>query len=142
MPVSLEEKRQRLLHLLHTKREPMHLSELEKIGSRQLKIPPMAIKDVMMQLVYDELVCLEKLGASSFFWSFPGARAAKVRHETAQAIMCDMCRPRRREDRLVRLMDGPHRLAAMSCRWLPHARRLPWAHVGQGKDSTPASPIA
>ncbi|KAH9507083.1 Meiotic nuclear division protein 1, partial [Dermatophagoides farinae] len=67
-----EEKQKRLLEFFHEKKNVFVLKELEKIASKEKGIPAQTIKDVLNSLVDDDLVDTDKIGTSTYFWSFPG----------------------------------------------------------------------
>ncbi|KAF1334282.1 Dephospho-coa kinase, partial [Globisporangium splendens] len=62
--VSLEEKRERLLHIYHDAKDVFNLKEIEKLGAK-------AGVDVNQALVDDALVDCDKIGSGNYFWSFP-----------------------------------------------------------------------
>ncbi|XP_017882579.1 meiotic nuclear division protein 1 homolog [Ceratina calcarata] len=70
--VTLDEKRTRLLHLFYEKREFFSLKELETIAPKEKGIVAQSVKDVLQMLVDDGLVRSEKIGTSTYFWTFPG----------------------------------------------------------------------
>lgn len=51
---------------------------MEKIASKEKGIPAQTIKDVLNSLVDDDLVDTDKIGTSTYFWSFPGKTYQKV----------------------------------------------------------------
>ncbi|KAI8379233.1 meiotic nuclear division protein 1 [Radiomyces spectabilis] len=74
--VSAEEKRKRLEKVFHDTGEFYQLKELEKIGP-QKGIVAQSVKDVLMSLVDDGLVTMDKIGTSNYFWSFQSDTAQK-----------------------------------------------------------------
>lgn len=70
--VSLDEKRQRMLQIFHEKKEFFNLKELEKIAPKEKGIVVQSVKDVVQALLDDGLICSDKIGSSTYFWSFPG----------------------------------------------------------------------
>ncbi|KAM0755889.1 meiotic nuclear division protein 1 [Meredithblackwellia eburnea MCA 4105] len=69
--LSAEEKRTRMLDLLHETKEFYKLQELEKIAPKAKGITQMSVKDVLTELVNDNLIRFEKVGIQNFYWSFP-----------------------------------------------------------------------
>ena len=69
--LSLEEKRKRALEFFHDTKGVYLMKELEKLLSKQKGITSMTVKDVVTSLVNDDLVIMEKIGTSNYFWSFP-----------------------------------------------------------------------
>ncbi|KAL1465195.1 hypothetical protein WDU94_004784 [Cyamophila willieti] len=68
--LSVEEKRTRLLELFHEKEEFFQLKELEKIAPKEKGIISQSVKEILQSLVDDGLVDSEKIGTSTYFWSF------------------------------------------------------------------------
>lgn len=68
--ISFEEKRQRLLSIFTTDPTFYHIKEIEKLGSKK-GIHPMIVKDVLDSLIADNLVDMEKVGASSYYLALP-----------------------------------------------------------------------
>ncbi|KAJ1679455.1 Meiotic nuclear division protein 1, partial [Spiromyces aspiralis] len=75
--VSQEEKLKRMLDLLHESKDFFQLKELEKLAPKQKGIVAQSVKDVLASLVNDNLVRLEKIGTSNYYWSFPSDNAVK-----------------------------------------------------------------
>ena len=77
--MSKAEKRQRLQAIFFDEKSPFTLKEMEKIGGKQ-GIVSQSIKEVLQELVDDNLVHLEKIGIANYYWSFPSqATATKQR---------------------------------------------------------------
>ncbi|KAI7843270.1 hypothetical protein COHA_003103 [Chlorella ohadii] len=81
--MSAEEKRQTLLGIFHETKDVFTLKDIEKLGSKR-GVVQQTIKDVVQSLVDDDMVHQERIGASNYFWSFPGEAAAKVAGEIAK----------------------------------------------------------
>lgn len=64
--------------------QPYQLKDLERIAPKSKGVIQQAVKDVVMELVYDNLVTQEKLGTSQYFWSFPSAVAQRKRAKLAE----------------------------------------------------------
>ena len=73
--MSKAEKRQRLQAIFFDEKSPFTLKELEKMGSKQ-GIVSQSIKEVLQELVDDNLVKLEKIGIANYYWSFPSQATA------------------------------------------------------------------
>ncbi|CAG2113867.1 unnamed protein product [Medioppia subpectinata] len=69
--LSFEEKRTRMLELFHEKKEPFLLKELEKLGPKLKGVVMQSVKEIVQSLVADDLVETDKIGSSTYFWSFP-----------------------------------------------------------------------
>jgi hypothetical protein len=68
--LSFEEKRTRLLAILHEKKEVMNLKELERLGAKA-GIVLQTVREVLDSLISDYLVESDKIGAANFYWSLP-----------------------------------------------------------------------
>uniref|UniRef100_A0AAV1TMD3 Meiotic nuclear division protein 1 n=1 Tax=Peronospora matthiolae TaxID=2874970 RepID=A0AAV1TMD3_9STRA len=68
--VSLQEKRERILHIYHESKEVLNLKEVEKLGAKA-GVVLQTVKDVNQALVDDTLVDCDKIGSGNYFWSFP-----------------------------------------------------------------------
>ena len=68
--LSLEEKRTVILNLHREVAEPLNLKEIESLASKR-GVVQQTIKEVNQSLVDDNMVNLDKIGSSNFFWSFP-----------------------------------------------------------------------
>eukprot|EP00946_MAST-07B_sp_MAST-7B-sp1_P004409 g4409.t1 len=68
--VSAQEKRDRVLAQLRESKRPWTGKELEK-SAKKLGFHPMAMGDVLQELLDDGLCCKEKIGSSNYIWSFP-----------------------------------------------------------------------
>ncbi|CAE6441303.1 unnamed protein product [Rhizoctonia solani] len=76
--LSAEEKRVKLVELFHETRDFYQLKELEKLAPKMKGIVSQSVKEVLQSLVDDNLVQMDKIGSSNFFWSFPSARGATL----------------------------------------------------------------
>lgn len=65
----LEEKRTKMLELFDKYKTFFKIQELEKLGSKEKGIVENTIKDVVLGLFYDDLICGEKVGTSTYYWS-------------------------------------------------------------------------
>eukprot|EP01024_Parvocaulis_polyphysoides_P026360 TRINITY_DN24045_c0_g1_i2.p2 TRINITY_DN24045_c0_g1~~TRINITY_DN24045_c0_g1_i2.p2 ORF type:complete len:208 (-),score=38.88 TRINITY_DN24045_c0_g1_i2:156-779(-) len=78
--LSLEDKRHKLLEVFHDSADVFVLKDVEKLGAKKGVIPQ-SIKEVLQSLVDDNLVHQEKIGASNYFWSFPGEASTQLENE-------------------------------------------------------------
>ncbi|KII92401.1 hypothetical protein PLICRDRAFT_133971 [Plicaturopsis crispa FD-325 SS-3] len=74
--LSAEDKRVKLLEIFHESKDYYQLKELEKLGPKLKGIVSQSVKEVLQSLVDDDLVRVDKIGSSNFFWSFPSERGA------------------------------------------------------------------
>ncbi|XP_047328056.1 meiotic nuclear division protein 1 homolog [Impatiens glandulifera] len=79
--VSLEEKRERILQIFYDSQDFFLLKELEKLGPKKGVITQ-SVKDVLQNLVDDDLVSKDKIGTSVYFWSLPSCAGNQLRNVT------------------------------------------------------------
>ena len=79
-----QDKRITVLGLFHESREPWLLKDVEKAASKR-GVVFQAVKDVVQQLVDDDLVHVDKVGSSNWYWAFPGEASAKANGALARA---------------------------------------------------------
>ena len=74
-----------MLGLFHESRAPWLLKDVEKEASRR-GVNSMTVKDVVQSLIDDDLVHVDKIGSSNWYWAFPGEATSKARAslETAE----------------------------------------------------------
>ncbi|RHZ70477.1 hypothetical protein Glove_271g54 [Diversispora epigaea] len=86
--LSAAEKRKRLEALFHETKDFFQLKELEKIAPKRKGIVVQSVKDVLQELVNDNLVVQDKIGLSNYFWSFPSSalqsRTTKIEELTEE----------------------------------------------------------
>ncbi|CAO3671708.1 unnamed protein product [Rhizopus stolonifer] len=70
--VSADEKRKRIQKIFHESGEFFQLKDIEKLGTKR-GVVSQSVKDVLMSLVDDGLVTMDKIGTSNYFWSYPSA---------------------------------------------------------------------
>eukprot|EP00055_Hartaetosiga_balthica_P001286 m.138198 g.138198 ORF g.138198 m.138198 type:complete len:205 (+) comp13611_c0_seq1:102-716(+) len=68
--LSFEEKRSRMLEWFYDKEDVFSLKNVEKYCSKEKGITSMSIKDVLQSLVDDNMVKMEKIGTSNYYWAF------------------------------------------------------------------------
>jgi DNA-binding transcriptional regulator GbsR (MarR family) len=69
--LSYEEKRTKLLEMLHESKDVYTLKELENAAKKEKGIVSQSVKEVAAALVDDGDVMLDKIGTSNYYWSFP-----------------------------------------------------------------------
>lgn len=84
--MSLEEKRETMLHICVESKDVFNLKDLEKLGSKA-GVVLQTIKDVVQSLVDDRLIEVDKIGSGNFFWAFPSKAfmGLKTRVEALEA---------------------------------------------------------
>lgn len=86
-PLSIDDKKKKLLELFHETSDFWTLKDLEKQAPKQKGIVQNTVKDVLEQLMSDGLVTQEKIGTSNYFWSFPAAANATKKRRLADLII-------------------------------------------------------
>ncbi|KND04491.1 uncharacterized protein SPPG_00219 [Spizellomyces punctatus DAOM BR117] len=69
--LSFEEKRTRLAEFFYETKDFWQLKDVEKLASKSKGIVIQSIKEVLDSLVSDNIVTVEKIGTSNYYWSFP-----------------------------------------------------------------------
>ncbi|KAI8465984.1 MAG: putative MND1 domain-containing protein [Monoraphidium minutum] len=82
--LSLEEKRDKVLEVFHASSDVFVLKDVEKIASKK-GVVLQSIKEVLQSLVDDDMVHMEKIGASNYFWSFPAEASTKILNDVEKA---------------------------------------------------------
>ena len=81
--VSAAEKKERMIKLFRESKDVFNKKEIESRASKA-GIISNAVLGVLKELVGDDLVREEKVGISTYWWSFPGEDAAKKRRELSE----------------------------------------------------------
>jgi len=81
--VSAAEKKERMLKVFRESKDVFTKKEIES-RSTKAGIISNAVEGVLKELVGDDLVREEKVGISTYWWSFPGEDAAKKRRELSE----------------------------------------------------------
>ncbi|KAK8829186.1 Mnd1, meiotic nuclear division protein 1 [Blastocystis sp. ATCC 50177/Nand II] len=68
--LSADEKKQKMRDAMLAGKSVYNMKELEKIGKEQ-GISGMVIKDVVQEMLDDDMIIQEKVGSNSLFWIFP-----------------------------------------------------------------------
>ncbi|KZO90303.1 meiotic nuclear division protein 1 [Calocera viscosa TUFC12733] len=76
--LSADDKRVKMLELFHETKDFYQLKELEKLGPKMKGIVAQSVKEVVQDLVDDNLVQTDKIGSGNFFWSFPSQEGAAI----------------------------------------------------------------
>ena len=67
--MSAADKRKNMMAIVYDSKRPWTLKELESTGAKR-GVVRQAIKDVLQELVDDDLIRLEKIGAANYYWGF------------------------------------------------------------------------
>ena len=81
--LSLEEKRERVLEIFHSKKDVYLLKELEKIAYKEKGVVTQSVKDVVQSLVDDDLISSDKIGSSIYYWGFPSSALVLKKNKLA-----------------------------------------------------------
>ena len=112
--VSADEKKVRLTALIQESGQVWTLKEAEKGGAAR-GIISQAVKDVLLELVSDDIVREGKVGISTYYWSFKSEQTVKLRTELAnlsdeverlQSQVNELTEARRKQQELVSAASG------------------------------------
>ncbi|OZJ01649.1 hypothetical protein BZG36_05207 [Bifiguratus adelaidae] len=113
--LSAEEKLKRLEQLFHETKDVFQLKELEKIAPKQKGIVMQSVKDVLQSLVDDNLVTMDKIGTSNYYWSFP-SDALQKRNNKIESLQTEISTLTAKNDELQAdinsQLDGKEETAA------------------------------
>ena len=84
-PLSLEEKRQKMIEVFHETEDVFILKELEKKCVKDKGIVLQSVKDVLEGLIADNFASGEKVGTMNIYWSFP-SQALLVRNQKQEQL--------------------------------------------------------
>mmetsp|Transcript_14216 Transcript_14216/g.35971 ORF Transcript_14216/g.35971 Transcript_14216/m.35971 type:complete len:215 (-) Transcript_14216:510-1154(-) len=103
--LSADEKKAKLKELLQNAKEPFTLKQIEKMGAKA-GVSQMAIKGQIEEMVSDNIVDMDKIGSTNWFWSFPSkevntleTKASKL-HQELVAVRADVKRALERKREL------------------------------------------
>ena len=68
--LSIDDKRRKLMEIFTEKMEFFQLRELELIGKKEKGLNPIQLKELVQSLIDDRLVDTDKIGISTYYWSF------------------------------------------------------------------------
>ncbi|KAL4480453.1 hypothetical protein ABPG74_020969 [Tetrahymena malaccensis] len=83
-PLTLEQKREKMLHVFHETQQVYNLKEIEKFSTKAGIVLP-TVKDVLMSLIADGLVDSDKIGSANFYWSLPSQTYSILKIRLAEA---------------------------------------------------------
>lgn len=75
--LSADEKKVKMLEIFHETADFYTMKELEKLGPKLKGVVSQTVKDIVQELVDDNLVCFDKIGTGNYYWSFPSAAGAQ-----------------------------------------------------------------
>ena len=82
---SVADKREIILQIFHDEKKPFLLKDIEKIASKK-GVVLQSVHEILNSLVDDDLVKMDKIGTTNWYWSFPSEHATKLEQNLNQ---CD-----------------------------------------------------
>ena len=82
---SVADKREIILQIFHDEKKPFLLKDIEKIASKK-GVVLQSVHEILNSLVDDDLVKMDKIGTTNWYWSFPSEHATKLEQNGNQ---CD-----------------------------------------------------
>ena len=82
---SVADKREIILQIFHDEKKPFLLKDIEKIASKK-GVVLQSVHEILNSLVDDDLVKMDKIGTTNWYWSFPSDHATKLEQNWNQ---CD-----------------------------------------------------
>ena len=82
---SVADKREIILGILHESKEPFLLKDIEKLAGKK-GVVQQTVPEILKTLTDDDLVKLDKIGTTNWYWSFPSEHATKLEQKK---IQCD-----------------------------------------------------
>lgn len=98
--VTKDEKRTRAMQYFFEKKEPFMLKDLERDLPKSKGIIGQAVPDLIKELMDDNLVDMDKIGGSNFYWAFP-SKAAKARETKIAKLTADLEAEEQKEQSLT-----------------------------------------
>ena len=71
--------------IIYDSKEVFNLRQLESLG-KKAGVVQQTIKDVVASLVDDNIVCMEKIGSSNYFWGFTSIAVQKRKRTLTEAM--------------------------------------------------------
>ncbi len=81
----MADKREIILQIFHDEKKPFLLKDIEKIASKK-GVVLQSVHEILNSLVDDDLVKMDKIGTTNWYWSFPSEHATKLEQNGNQ---CD-----------------------------------------------------
>ena len=82
---SVADKREIILQIFHDEKKPFLLKDIEKIASKK-GVVLQSVHEILNSLVDDDLVKMDKIGTTNWYWSFPSEHVTKLEQNGNQ---CD-----------------------------------------------------
>ena len=73
----MADKREIILQIFHDEKKPFLLKDIEKIASKK-GVVLQSVHEILNSLVDDDLVKMDKIGTTNWYWSFPSDHATKL----------------------------------------------------------------
>ena len=71
--------------IIYDSKEIFNLRQLESLG-KKAGVVQQTVKDVVASLVDDNIVCMEKIGSSNYFWGFTSTAVQKRKRDLEEAM--------------------------------------------------------
>ncbi|KAI8870901.1 tripartite motif-containing 2 [Ramicandelaber brevisporus] len=90
--LNADEKKKKLEELFHETRDFYNLKEVEKLGPQMKGVVAQSVKGVLEELISESLVCTDKIGLSTYYWSFPSTalKVKRARVEELESQLADL----------------------------------------------------
>ena len=107
--LSLEDKRQKILEIFHSKvrtrqKDVFNLKEIENLSSKA-GLNPMQVKDILQTLLDDNLVDTDKIGIGNFYWSLP-SKARQSRIERLEHLQNEIMESKTKRKQLTQFIEN------------------------------------
>lgn len=105
--MSADDKKSTILKIFHESKRPFTLKEIEKLAAKA-GVVQNTVKDILKELTDENLVDMDKIGSTNWFWSFPSKEAVQLRNQVnalkeKKAILeAEITQLRERENELAR----------------------------------------
>ena len=75
--LSLDDKKHKIMEIFAEKQEFFQLKEIEVLAKKEKGLNPMQVKDLVQSLVDDDMIDVEKVGISTYYWAFKSKLTAQ-----------------------------------------------------------------
>jgi len=102
--LSRDEKKDTILSIFRESKEPYAIQDIEKVASKR-GVVLQTVKDIVLELVDDGDVLSDKIGVTTFYWSFPSEAVNKRKKDIEKYTEESKMLMRRREELEADLPD-------------------------------------
>ena len=75
--LSMDDKKHKIMEIFSEKQEFFQLKEIEVLAKKEKGLNPMQVKDLVQSLVDDDMIDVEKVGISTYYWAFKSKLASQ-----------------------------------------------------------------